>query len=75
MKTVVLEPLGEVEILDEAHSNWHIADYKKLPDRSYSPEFECGGYKWLSSPPNITNIGGSYSFHGVTTKRNPLPHT
>jgi hypothetical protein len=47
MKTVVLDPLADLEVVDEGYSNWHIPDYKKLGDRVYAPEFECGGFKWF----------------------------
>jgi len=52
MKNFVLDPLGDLEVTAEGYSNWHITNYPKLPDKIYSPEFECGGYKWslLSSP-------------------------
>ena len=46
MKVAIMESLGDLEILAEAHSVWEIKNYSKLPHRSHAPEFECGGFKW-----------------------------
>ena len=74
MKNYVLDPLGDLEVLDETFANWHITDYKKLPDRSYSPEFECGGYKWYHDLMVFANLGESYSFLSGIFRKNPPPH-
>lgn len=47
MRQTVLDPVGDLEILHEGQFNWEITNYAKLPHRNLSPEFECGGYKWL----------------------------
>lgn len=47
MKNAILDPVGELEVLHEGHLTWKIHNYGSMKDRSLSPEFELGGFKWF----------------------------
>jgi hypothetical protein len=47
MKNAILDPVGELEVLHEGHLTWKIHNYGNMKDRSLSPEFELGGFKWF----------------------------
>jgi len=53
MKSYVLDPVQE-EVVDEKYFTWEITNYRQLPLRVYSPEFECGGFKWYIHVPKLS---------------------
>ena len=46
-KRVLLEPLPELEVIDEAHFTWEIEGWRAMERRSHSSTFQCGGNPWL----------------------------
>jgi len=50
MTPLVLESLGDLEIMDETHFTWEIKNYSKLPSKVHSPEFSCAGWNWYRTP-------------------------
>jgi hypothetical protein len=69
VKATVLENLGDLQVVAEAHYTWEITNYGKLPNKAFSPEFECGGYKWFNIHDYSLIIGVFFSFHGGIIKK------
>ena len=42
----VLPPNPDLETKEEAHSTWHIQDWRKLERKLHGPIFKCGGFPW-----------------------------
>lgn len=46
MKARLLPANEDLETLLEVTNTWEITDWKGLPERSHSPAFEAGGFRW-----------------------------
>lgn len=82
MKNAIMEPVGDLEVLHEGHFTWEIHNYQKLKDRTLSPEYELGGYKWSPPTPSLYKTqltlygtGGFYILRGETLRKKIRPPT
>ena len=50
-----MDNLGDLEIVADGHYTWEIRNYAKLGNRTLSPEFECGGYRWFSLAVDVSD--------------------
>jgi hypothetical protein len=47
MKAHVLEPPGDLQVIQEGYNTWEITNYPRLAHRNLGPEFQVGDYKWF----------------------------
>ena len=46
-KHVLMEPMLDLEVIDEGHFTWEIEGWRSMDRKVHSPTFQCGDYPWL----------------------------